>query len=196
MHKSRARVLFLISIVLFSGCAGNRFARLSEPQVTLNASASKDIVSMLGKPTQEGTVIQYGKRFNVLSYSFARSSFSTFAGRPIASRTQMFYFHDDRLVGHVYTSTTRDSTKFKEENIEKIKEGETKIEEAVALLGPPSGEYVYPFMEKEGERAKVYYYFAASTRLVKTKIYNQLLKISYNEAGLVTKVEYLETGDN
>jgi hypothetical protein len=54
-------------------------------------------------------------------------------------RAQLFFFVNDVLVGHSYSSTTDDSTNFDATRVNLIRKGESTDREVIALLGPFSG---------------------------------------------------------
>lgn len=189
------RFLSLISIlaICLTGCVGTRFTRIPDSEISLRHDTIQSIRNRLGKPFGEATIIKNGKSMKVLSYSFSKASFK-FTG-PVPSRTQAFYFHNDILVGHIYTSTEQnDQTQFDSSKVKKIKENETKIDDALALLGIPSGHYIYPMVEKEDQKAAVYFYVQVKPGFMTPKLFQQILIISYDPNGIIRKLDFIEAG--
>jgi outer membrane protein assembly factor BamE (lipoprotein component of BamABCDE complex) len=70
-----------------------------------------------------------------------------------------YTFHEGRLVGYDYTSSFQDDrTSFDESAAPRIKRGETRRAEVLALIGPPTGEFIYPspHANRPDHRAYVY----------------------------------------
>ena len=190
----KALLGLIILITCFVGCAGTRFTRIPDKEIGLGHDSPQTIRTRLGKPFGEATVIKNGKTIRALSYSFAKASFK-FTG-PVPSRAQVFYFYNDILIGHIYTSTGQnDQTQFDSSKVEKIKENQTKIDEAMALLGTPSGHYVYPMVEKENEKAEVYFYVQVKPGFMTPKLFQQILIVSYDPKGIVRKLDFVEGGE-
>ena len=129
------QLLSFISIltVCLVGCVGTRFTKIPDHEIGLGHDMVQSIRTRLGKPFGEATVIKNGKTIKVLSYSFSKASFKLTG--PVPNRTQAFYFYDDILVGHIYTSTEQnDQTEFDSSKVEKIKENETTSDIIVVLL--------------------------------------------------------------
>ena len=108
----------------------------------------------------------------------------------IAKRVQRFYFYKDKLVGHEFTSTWPvDSTDFDELKVGDIKIGTTTIQQVVELIGKPGGEFIYPLVKNELEKAKVYLYQHTKSSAFTTKYYQKMIIVSYDQNGIVTDVE-------
>ncbi len=186
---------FFAILFVLSGCAGTKFTRIPNEHIKLGWDTLSSIQRQLGKPYQEATVIKNGKTMEVLTYSFAKPSFASTFGKPVPSRSQTFYFHENILVGQNYTSTeAEDQTDFDSSIVDKIKENVTEVDEVLALLGPPSGEYIYPLVEKTSERAFVYSYIQVKSGFTKMNVYQQLLVVTFDPNRVVTKLEFVESG--
>lgn len=189
--KAKSILYALILLLSFTGCAGRKFTRIPEEQLGLGSETTESIQAKLGKPFEKSKLVRNGKMLQAFSYSHAKPSFAA-----PALKTQAFYFHDNKLVGHFYTSTRQeDRTDFDASKVEQIKEGKTTIEEAMKILGPPGGEYIYPMIPEQNEKAKVYFYFQAKPGFAKPKLFYQVLRLHYDTGGLVKKVEYEELGE-
>lgn len=97
--------------------------------------------------------------------------------------------------GHVFSSSeVEDQTKFDSSKVGKIKENETKINEVAALLGTPTGQYIYPMVEKKSWKANVYFNVYYDRGFSQIKLYQQLLIVSYDSNGVVTRIDSVEAG--
>lgn len=184
MKKATGLCFMIMGMLVLAGCATTPSVKLPVKPLSLGHETLQSLRDRLGKPSREGTVVKNGQTLKTLSYVSTEAAAQGDPGGPALHRTQTFFFHNGVLAGHVYFSTReRDRKDPDPSKVERIKENQTQIEEAVNLLGRPSGEYLYPLISAKGERAKVY---EAARFLV----------VSYNTAGVVTKVEFAESGEN
>jgi hypothetical protein len=108
-----------------------------------------------------------------------------------------FYFLDDTLVGYEFVSSfAEDNTDFNEMRISQIEEGKTTIDEAIKLLGEPSGYYIYPLIDSSSEQAAVYVYSETKGSVFNMKMFRKMLTITYDNNRVITKADYAATGTN
>jgi len=183
--------------VLLVGCAaGTDFQRLEVNQLVYGTDTPETIKQKLGKPSREGTITKNEKQFQTMSYAYASGRGSAAYKGVTAARGQGFYFFQNKLVGHDFSSSWKvDSTDFDESKISGIKEGNTTIHEVIELLGNPDGEYIYPLATNETEKAKVYLYSQVKGSVFNMKLYRKVLILTHDENGIVTEVEYESSGE-
>ena len=107
------------------------------------------------------------------------------------ARALGFYFVDLVLVGHEFTSSfEKDHTNFDETKTTQIKKGETTQSQVIALMGQPTGNYIFPLVQRNDEKGLVYFYMQTRVEqapFVPTKIktYRKVLVVSVGEDGVV-----------
>lgn len=190
MKKYNFLVLVCCSAFL-SGCATTQFSRPADQELVLGISTRAGVEEMMGKPRSKHSMIVNKKSIDAISYSHSRISF----GKNVPVKSQSFFFYEDTLVGHAYTSSWEDgSTDFDESKVEQIKINETHVDEVKDLLGRPTGEQIYPLAEKEGDRILIYLYYEISQKFASVDTNQKSLSVRYNEStGIVSKVSYSET---
>lgn len=194
--KNQLLVIILVSLTL-TGCAGRRFVRLTNSDLSISQQTQSEIRERLGKPVAKSSEIRNGETINSLTYGFAGTSLKHMVGGAMPMKTQTYYFHDDLLVGHLFMSTKEeDRTDFDESLLEKIEEGKTTIEEAIDLLGAASGEYAYPLTSEKDDRQLVYYYYQQRTPFIKVKLLIKLLKLTYGTDHIISKIEFTKTDNS
>ena len=135
-----------LALVAFGGCAGRDFTRPPADTLTLGKTTEQEIRQRFGDPYRQGTVVRNGETMKSLRYGYA-SGAASLAGGVTPSRGMSFYFWNDTLVGHEFTSSfDTDTTDFDAKKVPQIRKGETSESEVTALLGSPHGAYVYPLI--------------------------------------------------
>ena len=189
-------VVIAMFMVGCAGTAGTEFKKLETNQLVYGLDTPESIKQKLGEPYQEGAVTKNDRQFKTMSYAYSSTGGDAAYKDVIAGRSQGFYFNNNKLVGHEFTSTWAvDSTDFDESKVGEIKKGTTTIQQVIKLLGKPSGEYVYPLAKNETEKAKVYLYQQTKGSVFNLKFYQEMLIVSYDENGIVTDVEFIASGD-
>ncbi len=184
-----------IAVLAMTGCAGRNFTRLSDEQLMLGQDSKEQVIEKLGKPYMQGAITKNDKLMKTMTYAYASAGGEPAVQGVTPARSQAFYFFENTLVGHEYVSSfSADSTNFDEAKINNIKKGETNIEEAMKIMGSPQGEYIYPLVDSEDERAKVYVYGQTSGTAFNLKQFQKVLSLTFDKAGVVTKVDYIEDG--
>jgi outer membrane protein assembly factor BamE (lipoprotein component of BamABCDE complex) len=194
--KSTAIKLALISIVLLlNACAGKDFVRMNDETLMLGKTTQGQIKAALGKPYQTGVVTKNEKQLTTASYAYAATGGKAAAKSVIPARSQGFYFLDNILVGYEFTSSFQvDSTNFDGAKVAEIKKGTTTRDEVVKLLGNPGGKYTYPLIPNMNQEAVNYLYSQTSGSAFNLKFYQKQLVISFDPKGIVSNVEYTESG--
>ncbi|MCC3305545.1 hypothetical protein [Sneathiella sp. HT1-7] len=184
------------ALALTACAAGTNFQKLGPDQLAYGKSTSVDVVQKQGSPTNTGTTTKNGTSFDFVAYVFADAGGKPDTENVTPARGQTFYFKDDILVGSDFTSSWEsDSTNFDESKIDMIKKGSTTVDELVALFGQPNGEYIYPFVANEGERAKVYIHSQTTVTGLEVSSKRKELIVTYSPAtNVVTDVEFNKAG--
>ncbi|HET6220858.1 MAG TPA: hypothetical protein VFE11_01780 [Dongiaceae bacterium] len=94
-----------------------------------------------------------------LSYSYIEITTPGLVVGPRHSHSKSLFlaFWDERLVMYSFSSSfSRDSVSIDENRIRAFVRGQTTRADVLQALGPPTGEAIYPFVEKEGTRLLIY----------------------------------------
>src|SRR5579871_3247827 len=147
-----------ILLTILTACAGRNFDRAQMGTVTVGTTTYDQVRQQFGPPYREGTTIKEGITLKTASYAFAEGA-NSLGGGVTPARSVGYYFRDGVLVGKEFTSSyDAERTDFEESKVARIKEGVTSIREVTALLGSTEGEWTYPLIAKQNERAAVYLY--------------------------------------
>jgi hypothetical protein len=192
----------LLTVVALAGVlaacgAGRDFQRVPDSQLALGRTTEAEIDARLGDPYQQGVVKKNGKDVTSKSFSFAQAMGGNAVDKDIvAGRTQVFYFHEGKLVGHGFSSTWRnDSTDFDETKVGQIVKGESTYADVVRLLGEPGGRLGYPMTESPDLHAVTYRFSQVNGRGNKMKIFVKALEVTLDRNDMVTGVAYSESGE-
>ena len=99
------------------------------------------------------------------------------------------------MVGYEFTSSWKeDSTNFDGDKVSQIKKGESTRSDVVRLLGNPGGKYIYPVIPNSGEEAVNYLYNQTKGSAFNLKFYQKSLIVTFNKQGIVSNVEFTESG--
>jgi hypothetical protein len=194
--RQRAGLAVAVALALVvAGCAGSSFMRQPDEALVLGRTSYQEIRQRLGAPYREGTVVKNGKQLTTLTYAYATAGGTPAYDGVVATRTQGFYFFEDRLAGHEFVSTWKeDLTDFDGAKVTEIKNGSSTRAEVVRLIGAPGGKYAYPMIANSDERADVYLYAHVKGSAFNMKLYEKLLVVTYDQRGIVTNVDYKESG--
>src|SRR5262249_1220378 len=106
-----------------------------------------------------------------------------------------FYFLDDKLAGYDFASSWKeDQTDFDASKIPGIKKGAATRDDVARLMGRPGGRYAYPMIASQNGQADVYLYYETRGAPPTVKLYQKLLVVTYDPRGVVSDVDYQETG--
>jgi hypothetical protein len=145
---------------------------------------------------REGTITKNSQIIKTSNYAYANTHGEAVAEGVIPTRSQAFYFANNKLVGYDYTSSWKsDSTNFNTTNVVQIKKGSSTHNDVVQLLGKPPGRYMPPMIAgNDGEEAMVYAYTQTSGSIGSLKTYMKKLVVTLNKQGVVTDVDLVESG--
>ena len=191
------RVIGALAVLLaaLGGCAGRDFTRPPADTLTLGQTTAAEIRQRFGEPSRQGTVLRNGETMKSLSYGYA-SGAGSLVGDVTPSRGMGFYLWNDALVGHEFTSSFDiDTTDFDATKVPQIRRGETTEAGVTALLGPPSGAYIYPMIPDKAARGLVYLWAQTRGTAFSLKFYQQLLVITVGPTGVVSDVQLTTTGE-
>lgn len=187
----------VITIVTFlAACAGRNFEMPHRESLNLGKTTYNEILQRFGKPYQEGTVLKNGTTLKTISYAYSATTSKGIFPDVVPARAVGFYFKNNILVGHEFTSSFKDdSTYFDAIKISHIKKGETTFDQITALLGNRYGECVYPLTKNKEESGIIYLYNQYKGSGFKSNIYQQTLVCSFNKQGIVTDIFFTASGN-
>ena len=187
--------LTLALAIVVAGCAGSDFAKQSDDALVLGQTTRQDILQRLGSPYREGTATKNGKQLQTLSYAFGTTTGAPVREGVVPSRGQGFYFLNDKLAGYDFNSSWKDDqTDFNSAKVPEIKKGVSTRDDVLRLIGRPAGKYGYPMIPNQNEQADVYLYAETRGRPFNLKIFQKYLVVTYDGRGVVSNVDYKETG--
>ena len=194
--KKIGQLAAILCLSVLTGCAGTNFKQLDSGQLAHGQDSAESIKEKLGKPYAEGVITKNDKQFKTMTYAYADTTGDAAYDGVTAARSQGFYFFDNKLVGDEFVSSWAvDLTDFDESKVSQINKGTTTIREVEALLGQAGGEYSYPLVVNENEKAKVYMYSQTTGSAFNLEFYQKMLVVTYDQSGVVTDVEYTESGN-
>jgi outer membrane protein assembly factor BamE (lipoprotein component of BamABCDE complex) len=186
----------LAAAAMLAACAGGGFIRPAPEALQLGGTTQPEVVKLMGPPAARETMVRNGKNIEILSYAYVTEAEKRH-GDPtvIAGRTLNLFFHEERLIGHEFTSTiAADHTDFELRKMRAIVKGKSTREDVAALLGRPSGLIAFPLVNTPSA-AMLYAYrenrrvpFGAPMTFTKT------LLISFDERGIVNDLSYATSG--
>ena len=169
--------------------------RVTDDTLVLGQTTYEEVRARLGVPYQEGVIIKNNQQIKVISYAYASTGGEGDAEGVIAARSQGFCFFNNELVGYEFVSSWKaDSTKFESDKVSQIKKGESTRSDVVGLLGNPGGKYIYPMIPSDDEDAVNYFYSQTKGSAFNLKFYQKQLVVTFNKEGIVTNIEYSESG--
>lgn len=181
--------------LVVAGCAGSNFSRQSDDTLVLGRTSHQEILQRLGSPYREGTVTKNGKQLKTLTYAYSTAGGTPAYDGVTPSRSQGFYFLDDKLVGYEFTSSYKDDhTDFDGSKVSAIMNGASTRAEVITLIGRPGGKYVHPLIASTNEQADVYLYAHISGSAFNLKLHEKLLIVTYDQRAIVSNVDYKESG--
>jgi len=189
-------ILIATAVVLIAACAGKDFVRPDTGELKNGVTTYDAIIQQFGKPYAEGSALKNDKLVKTASYAYASVGGKSHRGGT-AARAIGFYFLDDTLVGYEFVSSfAEDNTDFDEMKITQFEENKTTLDEAIKLLGEPSGYYIYPLIEDTDDEAAVYVYSETKGSVFNMKMFRKVLVLTFDDNRVITKVDYAATGTN
>jgi hypothetical protein len=185
----------ILLCALLAGCAGTQFARVADDALVLGQTTEAQVRARLGEPYREGAVTKNSRQMKSLSYAYANTGAEGAADGVVAARSQGFYFHDGRLVGHEFISSWKeDSTDFDGAKAAQIRKGQSTLQDVQRLLGPPVGRYIHPMVAGADEQAVSYLYSQTTGGAFNLRFFQKRLLVTADRRGVVTEVDYAESG--
>ncbi len=195
MLASFRLIAAIAAAVILTGCAGTDFKRPDTQSLVLGTSTSSDVVRVMGPPKQTGEALKNDQKIRNFTYVYAEAGGAAAPGVTPA-RAMVFSTFDEVLVGQEFVSSfAQDSTNFDDSKIPAIVKGKSTRADVVALLGKPSGEYLYPMVKKRGDTGISYQYNQVKGSVFNMKFYRKQLIVSFGPDGLVADVEYMASGE-
>lgn len=195
MKPSVLKSVITFFCIILTGCAGTNFVRVTDEVLVPGQTTLEQVSARLGKPYREGVVIKNNQQIKFTTYTYASAGGGAVAKGVTPARNQGFFFYENKLVGYDYTSSYKeDSTNFDSERVSQIKKDESTRSDVVRLFGNAGGKYLYPIIPNKDEEAINYHYSQAKGSAFNLKFYQKLLVVTFNKQGVVTNVEFTESG--
>lgn len=188
-------VLIALSLVVLSGCASQSLVRPAQDALTLGKSKSVDVISVVGMPptVKKDDVPVNGEKITVMTYREFRGA--KFWGMIAPQRTLTYSFHNDVLVGEEANSSfDEDSTEWNTGKVGQIVKGKSTKGDVLAVMGKPSGEFIYPLNKDKSGKSIVYAYTVTHHAGVFSPTSNYILVVSLDDKDVVTGVSYRKDG--
>ena len=160
----QAAAVIAVAIVATACAAGTGLIKRPDASFELGKTTEPEIRERYGSPRPglnrrgERTFISHGRTIKVLHYVY--SEFTPFVEK-VPSRVLICYFSEGTLIGFDYSSSfSDDKTDFDESLVGGIRPDETTQADVVALLGQPTGRFIYPasVVKTPDQQAYVYSY--------------------------------------
>jgi len=191
------RIFSTAVLVSLFGCAGSDFVRPAPEAFKLGTTTFNQVVQQMGEPRRIGEVTKNGAAVKSITYSYAATGGEPLDEGVIPARAQVFFFHNDTLVGQEFLSSFKsDNTNFDEKKVPAIVKGTTMRTEVIQLFGRPSTMYVPPLIKEGGVEAMGYAYQTTSGgAFAGFKIFRKNLVILLDGKGQVLDVDYSSSGN-
>ncbi len=182
--------------VLAAGCAGTDFTRPAPETLVLGKTTYAEINARYGSPYREGSRLKNDKNVRQATYAYAATGGEPLVSGVTSARAMTYSFLDQVLVGHEFTSSFKsDHTDFDATRIPQIKKGETTRAQVIALLGPPTGSWIYPMVKNKDDQGLVWIYGQTRASGFSISVHQKLLVLTVSPAGTVTEVEFTASGE-
>lgn len=197
MDGMRVKVGSLVLLVALAGCAGKDFVRPAPDAFRLGETRYSQVVQQLGEPRKSGDVVRNGKTVKSITYVYASSGSEAAEAGVTPARGLTYYFYEDTLVGQEFLSSFKtDSSNFDETKVERIRKGETTRAQVIQTMGAPTASFVPPMAGPSSGETIGYSYTAASGGLFSGfKVSVKSLRVSFDDRGLVSEVDYSSAGN-
>jgi hypothetical protein len=147
----------VLAVVLAGACLlGADFKRPDPASFALGKTTEQEIRQRFGQPDGQTTGQVGDQPVLVLRYTHTE-----LVADQVAARAMVYMFNRGRLVGFDYSSSfAADETIFDEGAVKRIKRGETTRAQTLGLLGPPTGQFIYPsaYAPVPGRHTDIYSY--------------------------------------
>ena len=175
----------LILLQALAGCSsGRNFARPLPDALSLGQVTAAQITAQYGAPFETATLANADRPIKILFYLYAERSPTQ---RIKNHRYLNFYLWQDTLIGYEYSSTFKDERSDVDVALlDKVIKGRSTREHVLALLGEPTGRFVYPMTKKEHAYAISYAY----TQNVSGKPMKTMVIFSLNRQNVVVDIAF------
>lgn len=154
--KNLKSFVFWVVILLLTAC-GRDFVRPQAGEIVLGKTTKSELLTTLGEPEKAKSVKVNSLPMENIYYQFKHGA--AFIGQVHRQRALTYTLHNDIVVAYVFLSTfDDDSTNFDEEKVKYIQAGITTKQDVIQLMGPPSGEAIYPVVSNRSLHAFQYAY--------------------------------------
>ncbi len=195
MKLSIMRSAVLLLCILLTGCAGTNFVRVTDDTLVLGQTTSEQVVARLGAPYREGVITKNDQQIKAASYAYASAGGEGAAEGVTPARGQGFFYSNNKLVGYEFSSSWKeDSTNFDGGKVSQIQRGKSTRSDVVRLFGNPGGKATYPMIPNKDEDSVNYLYNQVTGTAFNLKFYQKQLVVMFNKQGIVTNVEFTESG--
>jgi len=196
MRDVRATVGVFALLLVLAGCAGKDFVRPAPDAFKLGQTSYAQVVQQLGEPRKSGDLLKDDKTVKSITYVYASAGSDASEAGVIPARGLTYYFYDDRLVGQEFLSSFKsDSSNFDESKVEGIRKGRTTRAEVIQALGAPTALFIPPMVKATAGEAIGYTYQATRGGAFSGfKVFVKSLRVSFDDGGLVSDVEYTAAG--
>ena len=186
--------VFLLFVLLVS-CVGRNFERPLPHSFKPGVTTEQDILQTYGNPRKRSTWHYNGATLSRFDYVYLAPG-EPHMPQVNPGRALAFDFHDNVLVGYAYESNYKnDNTDFDESKVADIQKGKTKCNVVPDILGPPSGEYIYPLMNSKDVTGLLYSYSHVVGAFGPLKIFKKRLIVACDNDGTVVGTDYTTSGE-
>ena len=189
--------IFLTLTALLAGCAGRDFVRPASETFKLGQTTYAQVLQQMGEPLQTGEVLKNEKNVKSATYSYASTGGEPLEDEVIPARALVYYFHNDVLVGQSFLSSFKsDNSNFDEKKLPELSKGKTTRADVVQLFGRPTATFIYPMVKKTSGEALGYTYQTTRGGVFSGfRFFTKSLRISFDEKGTVSDVDYTASGN-
>lgn len=168
----RCAVACIMGALLVAGCTGRDFVKPAPESLSLGVTPQDEVVAKYGQPYRQSTEILSGAgapnaavrpagTYNHLVYYYADRAALMLPGGRATERLLGFDFWNGKLYGYNFLSNfNSDSSNFDESKATQMERGRSTTDEVLDLLGPPTGQGVYPAIMDPSDRKFIYSYIA------------------------------------
>lgn len=183
----------LAAIVAGGFLIGADFSRPDTAGFALGKTTEQEIRQRFGAPNSEATAQVGNQPVTILRYTHSEVTSGL-----VAARAMVYTFHAGRLVGFDYSSSfAGDQTVIDESALKRIRPRETTRAGTLALVGKPTGQFIYPspYVTMPGRRVDLYSYArsekAASGATLEE--ISRVLAITFDERDVVVETSLVTT---
>lgn len=187
------RTALIASVLsLLAGCAGRDFVRPTSETFRLGQTTYAEVIQKMGPPRRTGVALKNEKNVRAISYAYAATGGEPLEKGVVPARAQVYYFHNDSLVGQEFLSSFKsDNSNFDETKISAISKGKTTRTEVIQFLGRPSDTFVAPMVKETSGEAFGYGYQATRRgSFGGFKFNSKTLRIAFDDNDKVSDVDY------